>query len=733
MSILKSLGVDPKMYKHVKSNAKSTTLQHKHGHLITLAHNVLSPKMQSQLKALSKIGAENQTSSQAQEAQDQNPKMADGGRVEKALSPVKKFVDKNTDSKQYKQAIEEKPKGGNVIPYDEVSNYAEGGESKQMNDMQIIPDKGYGKIIIMKADGGQVTDPGILDKVGKYLHSLNSDSIQAQTQELDKNKHGGSPDNANPNRTGDYNPSQYASGGKIKAYADPQEVVSKDDSAPVIDAKPEEHDSAKDLRSKLESAGDFIRNHIIGNPIGPQGTPMDRDALDQPQQDRQPAQQMSQAPQPQQAPQASMAPQADPAAQQAPQPQPQGMDQAMIQNQGLMEQGYQNQLAGFQQEAQAKANLGEQQAGQIQGNLDAQTGAKAAFENAFNNLNQEREGIMHDINDGHIDPEKYWKGDKNGEGGHSKIMTGLGMILAGFNPTSNPNAAINFLKFQMEQNLKSQEKNLDSQQNLLHNNLQQFGNLKDATEMTRLQQSDILHNQMLKAASMAATPMAKAEMLQKAGQLQQAYAPQRQQFAMRMAMMNLAQGGTNGNDPSDTRAYEHALNYMRMLNPEQAKEWESRLIPGVGVSKVPIPQGTRDSLIAHQKLEKAATELKGFIQAHGGFLDRMTPQNRAIVAQMVLPVQSAFREGTLGTVYREGEQPLLDKAIKGQPLDMAQYFLNTEPKKLDQMMKTNKQQADILKQSVGLPTQAAPQEKQYKTVNGVKYERGPNGEAVPVK
>lgn len=77
---------DPKLYKHVKSDKHSTTLKHKKGHTLTIAHNVISPKMRSALEALSKIPQENATESQAQEAQDQHQygkvmMKADGGSV----------------------------------------------------------------------------------------------------------------------------------------------------------------------------------------------------------------------------------------------------------------------------------------------------------------------------------------------------------------------------------------------------------------------------------------------------------------------------------------------------------------------------------------------------------------------------------------------------------------------------------------------------------------------------
>lgn len=47
------LGFDPNKFTHEKSDDKSTTLRHKDGHTITIAHNVLSPENREMLKALS--------------------------------------------------------------------------------------------------------------------------------------------------------------------------------------------------------------------------------------------------------------------------------------------------------------------------------------------------------------------------------------------------------------------------------------------------------------------------------------------------------------------------------------------------------------------------------------------------------------------------------------------------------------------------------------------------------
>jgi hypothetical protein len=688
-----ALGLDPKDFKVGFSDKNKTVLHHKKGHVLTIAHNAVSPKVREQLSALSKVASEDRTHNQAEEAQDQGQygktiQKAEGGEVEhkhkhvdikEALSPVKKFVEKHTDNPNLNPETPPQPYD---IPGPSNGAYAEGGEAE-------------GK--------------GVLQQIQEYL------SPTAKiTNDIDKQREAA--------QSGDLPPAM-----PHKIFRKPQEYAEGTPDAPISEEPQDEpgvafgqqlrqlisdnpHVKAADalLRTEgkaLQSIPGFVKG-LMGNK-----SPNKSEAPAQ-----QPQQQMSQpAPQPEQ-PQTPQVPQPDP------------MDQAIAQGQGMLEQGYQNQLQGLQQEAAVKGQIGEQQAQQIEQNLNAQNTAKAAYQQSFNQMEQERQAIAQDMAENHIDPEKYWTGDAQGNGGHSKIMAGLGMILAGFNPTSNPNAAINFLKFQMEQNLKGQEMEMGKKNNLLTNNLHQFGNLKDAADMTRLQQADILHNQMLMAASQAATPAAKAEMLQKAGALQQQFAPLRQQFVMRQAMMKLA-NSTDGNTASNTAPYEHMLQYMRLMNPEQAKEMEGRLIPGVGVAKIPLPKEARDQIINHTKLEQALQDLNQFTHTHTTLVPGSRDYN--VGAQKAMIVQTMLREGLLNTVYREGEQPLLDKLIKSNPANFLKEF-NTLPQ-IKELMRNNQAQANTLKSNYGIPIKQAPPEQQYKTVNGVKYMRGPKGEAIPVK
>jgi hypothetical protein len=76
------LGLDPKKFKLVSQDDKKTVLQHKDGHTLTIAHNVLSHQMKSQLKAMGQSIKNVATPEQKQEivAEDKK-KMAKGGEV----------------------------------------------------------------------------------------------------------------------------------------------------------------------------------------------------------------------------------------------------------------------------------------------------------------------------------------------------------------------------------------------------------------------------------------------------------------------------------------------------------------------------------------------------------------------------------------------------------------------------------------------------------------------------
>jgi hypothetical protein len=336
-------------------------------------------------------------------------------------------------------------------------------------------------------------------------------------------------------------------------------------------------------------------------------------------------------------------------------------------------------------------------------------------------LNTERKNFIQDIQNGFIDPEKYWTGDASGNGSHSRVMAGIGMILAGFNPTNSPNAAIDFVNKQIDRSVDAQKANLNAKHNLLAANLQQFKNVRDATDMTKIMQTDMVLNQLQIAAAKAANPLAKAAAMNASATLAKQASDLSLQMGMRRMMMGLA-SNPGGSTPAQI---EQMISFANMTNPEMAKTMREAFVPGVGISKSmqPVPQGVREQIISHQKLNDAATDLLDFTKSHTTILPGTKDYN--VGAQKSLVLQQMIREGLLGTVFRESEKPLLEKMVNENPANFFKEF-NTNPK-LRTLIEENQHNFNVLKQNYGLPAAAPAQP--TSDMEG-KTATGPNGQRV---
>ena len=288
----------------------------------------------------------------------------------------------------------------------------------------------------------------------------------------------------------------------------------------------------------------------------------------------------------------------------------------------------------------------------------------------------------------------------------------------------------------MNRNLEAQKQNLNSKQTLLSHNVQQFGNLRDAMNMTRIQQNDMLAHQLGAAAANAAGPMAKAAALQAKGQILQQNAPLMMQLSMNRTMMHLANqanaGGPGTGNP--TAAIEAALPMMRQRMPEQAKEWESRLVPGVGVGTVPIPESARGQMVATKNVNdlfnRSLMMAQQPIPTNPAQYAKYKAMADTVQQQLIGSIKQAQHDG----VYKESEAEFLLKQIGDSPASMFRAFSSVP--KIKELQQIKQQEYTNLLGQFGIRGQClqqAPEAPQYKTVNGIKYMRGPNGQAIPVK
>lgn len=198
------------------------------------------------------------------------------------------------------------------------------------------------------------------------------------------------------------------------------------------------------------------------------------------------------------------------------------------------------QKMGAQKEAAAVGEQGRQEAAiahEQQAKLQQQ---QQSYQENYNALNAERNKFQSDLQAQHIDPKKYLGDMSTGQ----KFSTAIGLILGGIGGglMHQENPALKYLNSQMENDINAQKANMDKQNNLLSMNMKQFGNLNDATNMTRLNMADMAKAQLQEAAGKAADPLAKARALKAVGEIDMAMAPIQNQMAMRRAALS---GGKN--------------------------------------------------------------------------------------------------------------------------------------------------------------------------------------------
>lgn len=377
---------------------------------------------------------------------------------------------------------------------------------------------------------------------------------------------------------------------------------------------------------------------------------------------------------------------------------PYGMNDAY----NMWTQGMQQRLAGIQKEAAVTGQLGTQQAGVLGNAVDAQKQLLAHAQDQYNQLNQERLHTLDDLDNQHIDPKKYVNNMSTG----SKIASIIGIALGGGSSaiTGQPNLAYNTLQANIGRDIDAQKANMSKSQNMLANNLAQFGNLRDATQWQHTISQDVIaYGLQQKAASMA-PGMAQANALKLSGQLRQDSSQMVAQMGMRRAMMNFTQQSAQ-----NPQQFNQALQLMRMTNPEMAKEMESRYVPGVGIASIPVPQSVRDNLMAKQQLDARAKDLYAWASQHSGSL---SPTDIAVGQAKAAELQSMYRNAINGGVFKKGEQDFIDKIVDSNP---TQFFnsIRSQPR-LKTVIQSNQAQMNMLKQQYQLPVPAQYAPKTFK-------------------
>lgn len=134
----------------------------------------------------------------------------------------------------------------------------------------------------------------------------------------------------------------------------------------------------------------------------------------------------------------------------------------------------------------------------------------------YADIESERQNLMNDYQNGHIDPNRLMSNMGTGQ----KIGTAIGLILGGIGGglTHSDNPVQQYLQGQINADIESQKADLGKKDNLLSMNMKRYGNLKDAEMMTRANMLDLSALKLKQAAAQSGSAVAQANA---AGQIAQ--------------------------------------------------------------------------------------------------------------------------------------------------------------------------------------------------------------------
>lgn len=627
---MSKIALDLKQFKHVNTDGDITTLKHKAGHVLTIAHDALSPEARTQLQALSGIPKETATPDQRQEAQT---KMAKGGKVAKYCMYC----------------------GG----------MAHGGECK-----------------------------------------ANSPS----------------------------NPKLSESKKTPKMYADPDEAVSQDDSAPTQD-ETTQADAINPNPVVIPGVGDYSPHVMTPGELQQAKNTRNRQVYDN-------ALKESESNTPNESPEFHERQAMNVAEGGAEQSERQLKDDASAQKAQQQEDA---QLADRKAKLFGSDTSGPKPAGTADVAAPATVPEAApeapkpagpvaqplpprpmTFEDhkqlAKDELSNEAAAWEHDLQNGHITPKTYADlfADKTTL---QKVGIGFGMLLSGLGSgmAHQSNAVMDMMDKTIQNDLKAQEQSKLNAHNFLRLNQEQLLTQSQSRNLDAeakaksyaLTQAQILqstyHDMSLKLQNMPEnTPQQKMMKQQAEQQLGMIYSKIgdrinniQDQAAGAMAYSKMLFGGNQG--AGSEQQFQTQMSGLRMLGPQgetRAKELESKHLPGVpGQSSVPIPEENRKEFMQLDNLNKSYDDAAHYIKAVGPFGSRIPGAMKAQGASLSnrLELEIGHLEG-LGRFTPEEA-----KRYKGMIPDLTgTHFTEEDMQKVRNLQREVNQHRESLTSSVGL-------------------------------
>jgi hypothetical protein len=359
-------------------------------------------------------------------------------------------------------------------------------------------------------------------------------------------------------------------------------------------------------------------------------------------------------------------------------------------------------VGGIQNEAKAQGVAADAQAEAY--NQQAQ--GMEQFQNMFQSNMQQHtaqvDAIVQGMQNQTIDPDHFINSSSTG----GKVGLAIGLMLGGLGQglaQGKENPVMGVIQQRIKDDINAQVENRKGKENLLTTLEKQYGNKQDAVRMMSAAYTAQMAAKISEAAARSGSPMAKARADQVIGQLKMQAEQQVAGVAQSATVKQMVASGQMGQAEAIPLLVpkEHQKAAFEELNSEQVINKSIGNIQHV-MDRVAKLQGDRLTSPIQSKSEINALNLE--ISALGKeMFGRLNEQE----LKMLDNAKVAFTDSK-DTIARKTDivKSIIDKSRKSSVL-----------------------------QSFGLAKQPEQQQSapQTKTVNGVKYMRGPDGRAVPVK
>lgn len=281
------------------------------------------------------------------------------------------------------------------------------------------------------------------------------------------------------------------------------------------------------------------------------------------------------------------------------------------------------QEAGAQGSAKAQIDLANQEAQLLKDSQAKQAVQDADYQTRSQAALKDIDDTYQSLKDGKIDPTHFWSSKSTG----NKIGTAIALIAGGISSglTGQANPASAVINKQIDLDTQSQVAEMDKKKNLMSYNMQKYGNLKDAYNMTKAMQLQAVTGQLQVAALNAQDPIVKARLMQEEAGFQA-----QKTNLVQQTMMTQAKMGLYDNQSPQTEMQAVAKQRIASaLAPDQYKDMQSKYIPNVGMARVALTPDNRSEVTSLNALNDRVDQARDFQKNIAGNVGAISPENRA--------------------------------------------------------------------------------------------------------